>query len=211
MYHHLVDRLLLFLVGGLVGFALGYLARSVREIEEEIEIIDPKFTKNSRGESQTDLLLRVGLFLVVVLTAWSAFSTQKANNRIQDTQNAVARITVCNQQYLEKTIAALNERTTYTAAQSQANVVLQSSQAQFLNQLLDRSKSSSQHLTALHDYVDALTFFVTISSKSANKVAENPYPTPEELQTCLHSPTNTPLPKITTTPAPSPSPSKKTK
>jgi hypothetical protein len=214
MPNPVVDRIVFLLIGGFIGFVLGYLVRSVRAIKEEIHVMENKIDKRNveHGAARTDLLMRIGLLLVVLLTAYSAFSTQRANNASRDTQNALIRVTTCTQQYLDKTITALNERTTYSREQSDAVLELQTSQAHFLSQILDRSKTPDERVAALQDYFQALTKYITISMKSSHKVAENPFPTSSEFQTCM---TKGPAPSLPTVspsaPQPSPSPSKKTK
>jgi hypothetical protein len=203
---HVIDRLIFLLIGGFIGFVLGYIVRSVHAIKEEMNVMENKIDRQNleRGTARTDLLTRIGLLLVVCLTAFSAFSSQRNTNSSKDTQDALVRVTICTQQYLEKTITALNERTTYTQEQNEAVVELQTSQAHFLTQILDRTKTPDEHIQELKNYLQSLTNFLMISVKSSHKVAENPFPTSTELQLCM---TQGPAPTLKTITSPSPQPS----
>jgi len=189
------DRLLLFLFGCIIGFILGYIVRSLRAIKEELDEVDeivkekfPNHTRNEDGIVRHPLVMDLALLLVIVLTVWASFASQKASNDVQETQDQQTRSTLCVQQYLSKTISALNERTTYTQEQAEKNVELQKAQAKFLGLLLHKPPYSEKRRTeAVDRYVDTLTDFVEVSGKASDKVDANPYPTNEELRDCLRA------------------------
>jgi hypothetical protein len=182
------DRLGWLLLGCLIGFVLGYIVRYLHEIKEELDEVDHVVRKshNEDGFVRNPIVLDVTLLLVVALTVWAAFASQKASNEVQQSQKTISRITFCNEQYLSKTIEALNERTTYSQEQANSNVALQRAQARFLTVVLtDPPVSKVQSKAALGQYFDALTKFVTVNGKADQKIENYPYPTNTELEDCL--------------------------
>lgn len=92
------DRFLWLSLGGGIGFVLGYIVRSLREIKEEVdEIVEierrirhddqipPKDSsdRSSQGSSW-ELASRIALFIVVAVTVWAAFVSQKASNDVAE-------------------------------------------------------------------------------------------------------------------------------
>lgn len=182
------DRLGWLLLGCIIGFALGYIVRYLQEIKEELDEVDRVVKKNHNedGFVRNPIVMDIALLFVVVLTVYAAFSSQQASNDVQASQDRIARITFCNQQYLSKTIQALNERTTYTQDQARANVDLQRAQGRFIGILLKNPPVADREVKdALTNYFTALTTFVTVNSKADAKVDTYPYPTNDELQNCL--------------------------
>lgn len=90
------DRLLWLLLGCFIGFVFGYIVRSLREIKEEVDEIvenkrktstgdDPEtYEQNERGSFSWELASRISLFVVVSLTIWAAFVSQKASNDVAE-------------------------------------------------------------------------------------------------------------------------------
>lgn len=181
----LLERSILLLIGCVLGYILARIVDYLREIKEEVdEVLD--IERHKQDERGTAKITTVVLVFVVALTAFAAFSSQKATNDGQSAQNRVAAISVCNKEFLGKTIVALNERTTYTQELATANIELQKSQAAFYALLLgDPPPSEQASRDAAERYLDDLTTFVTVSEKSKLKVSTNPYPTPEEFSHCL--------------------------
>lgn len=98
------ERMTYILLGCFIGFVLGYVVRSLREIKEEVdEIVEikregrpaeptPK-NPNDRGSFSWEKASRLSLFVVVAVTVWAAFVSQKASNDVQENyeQDQVAR------------------------------------------------------------------------------------------------------------------------
>lgn len=194
------DRLIYFILGCAVGAIVGYIVASLRYIREELDEVDnivkhnghrddpPEGETRSRDERGAMKLSgsQVAILFVVLLTAWAAFASQKASHEAKTAQNSLAAVSDCNRVYLQKTIVALNERTTYTQESTKANVELQKSQATFFGILLHKPPYSQRKQNAAAQvYFAALNHFIDISEKSAQKVAQNPFPTDEELASCL--------------------------
>lgn len=183
------ERLGWLLFGCAIGFVLGYIVRSLRDIKEELDDVEKlvKQQKNEDGFVRYPLVMDIALLCVVVLTVWAAFASQRASNDVQSTQNDLARTTVCTQQYLSKTIRALNERTTYSQQAVAANVELQRAQAEMLSVLLrEPPVGDPDREKAVQSYFRALTDFVSLSGRSGQKADTYPYPTNEELAECLN-------------------------
>lgn len=183
------ERLGYLMVGCLIGFILGYIVRSLRDIKEELDEVadEMKHNRNEDGIVRNPIVLDIALLLVVVLTVWASFSSQKASNDIQDTQDQLLRVTTCTKTTLTKTVEALNQRTTYTQDQTEANVNLQRAQVEFLQTLFQEPPSTEkQRKDALRHYFDSLTKFVTVAGAARQKAAFYPYPTTDDLNNCLY-------------------------
>lgn len=185
------DRVLYLFLGMFAGFILGYITKSLREIKEEIEQVDAavKRQKNERGFMRYPLVADAMLLLVLGITVYAAFSSQRVSNDVTDTQDLISRVTFCNQEYLSDTISALNERTTYSTEQARANVKLQQEQAELLGFLLtEPPPAEAEGRMALRDYFQSgVQNFIIVNERALVKYRENPYPTEEELQACLEN------------------------
>lgn len=179
------DRIGYLLLGFFIGFVLGYLVQSIRIIKEKVTSVENKLDKKEEGSINRQFAANVVLFLVVMLVAWTAFSSQKISNDVKVTQGEVTRVTTCTQEYLSKTISALNERTKYTSEQAKSNVELQEFQTKFLKVLLTKPPNEINSESALKLYVKNLQEFADISKKKAEKVDQNPYPTNPQLTECV--------------------------
>lgn len=135
----------------------------------------------------------VALFLVVVLTAYSAFQSQMNNNDLRDQTQVNAQqdrndraVVSCTVRYLGETLSAVNARTTYSGSQAEANIILQQAQAAFVEQALQEPALEATRVAqALRTYLAALEDFVELQKKSLGKQKTNPYPTEESFQDCL--------------------------
>lgn len=184
------DRLGWLLLGCLIGFVVGYVVRSLREIKEELnetgEIVKDKLG-DEKGFVKLPEWKNMALFLVVLITVWAAFSSQKATQDAQDAQDQMQIVVDCNKTYITKILDAVHERTTYTSEQAKSNVRLQTAQALLWTLLLEQPpRSEIDRREAAQKYLDSLTSFVVISGKSAQKVDNNPFPTPDELDKCFN-------------------------
>lgn len=192
------QRLAYLLLGCFIGFILGYIARSLRDIEEKVTDIDNLMHKGDEGMVSIPKFRKPNLkdfllFFVVALVAFSSFQSQKVSNevkvnsdhnRITDIQ--VQKIVYCNQVFLQKTIGTLNERTTYTVSQAQANIDLQKRFSELLGVLTFKPpKSEIDRSNALDLYFLKLKTFIQVNQKAINKTVTNPFPTVTEFTDCL--------------------------
>lgn len=189
-------RLSWILIGCAIGFIAGYLVRYVqehllltREIRDEVVKIDRVVERRVDGDSGfagNSWLTNVCLFLVVTLTAYSAFASQRTTDRVQRQQINNDLVSQCSQTFLAKTISALNARTQYSQQQTEANVKLQQAQATFLTGLLNR-KSPDEGLSETRTYLQALGAYTSAAGKNSQQIVMHPYPTQIEYQNCLRS------------------------
>lgn len=188
--NHLGERILFLAIGGVMGFVLGYIVRSITCLRNDVEEIKHHSHPKDAGLSRKPVILDVVLLFVVCLTVFASFQSQKASNRVSDSQARIERVSACTLTFLSKTITALNDRTTYTGEQADKNIELQKAQARYLNFVVHKPPPSMHEaLKAFRQYLSALTNFITVSEKNHDAITTNPYPTSLELQRCLNGET----------------------
>lgn len=193
------DRLGFLILGGMIGFILGYIVRSLRDIKEELdevdELVKDRFKNRDESGFINSTLGNVALIVVIGLTVFASIASQRAHN---DSENALkqfnaaqvqlAHQTLCNRTVLKDALVALNERTTYSEAQVNTNVALQTSFSRLLGTLLNNPDlSPKQREDATNKYFQDLTNYVSIADKTKQKVRDNPFPSDEELSSCLEA------------------------
>lgn len=186
----------------LLGMAIGYILRTLQEVKKEVQEVDEtlKRDKNEKGFMRNPIIADFAILIALGLCVFAAVSTQITNNRLEatvaqlednqkndrSTRDDLAQITVCTQDFLSKTIVALNERTEYTQNQTNSNVELQRAQYKFLQSVLVGEPSDPRETReALSLYISKLENFNVVSSKNREKTQEYAYPTKEELNECL--------------------------
>ena len=189
------ERVFYFILGCIVGAIFGYLARHLQTIEARVDHVD-KIIEQDRKEagfmklpsfnwsklkrpSFRDLMLIV----VVLMVAFAAFSSQRNSNDVKHTQSDQLKVGYCNAEFLGKTIEALNERTTYSGSQVQANITLQKSFLEFLRILTFQPPKPQEEQERA--YYKDLGLFVEIAEKAVDKQVKNPYPTVDQFTSCL--------------------------
>lgn len=192
----LEDRLITFVFGMFFGGVIGYIVCYLRTIKEELDEVyeiekgshgaEKRPPRDEAGITRYPVVFNATLAIVFGLTLWASISTQKVNNDLKDQQAQIQQITKCNAVFQEKTIEALNERTTYAQKQADSNVKLQKAQSVMLGILLHRPPfTQKKRERAIQEYLAALKDFIKVSEKQAQKVENNPYPTTEEFTDCL--------------------------
>lgn len=188
------ERVTWFLLGVIVGWMIGKLKEIRRgeiEIREKLEEVDRHVKKQKRQRDESGIVryplaADVLLFVVIVMTAWAAFATARTNAELERQSQRSDEITACVQQYLYKTIEALNERTTYTQDTVDSNVDLQEGLAEFIDILLFQPpKTPQERYAALQKFDRKLAAYVATANKQRGKTLAYPYPTEEELSACL--------------------------
>lgn len=132
-------------------------------------------------------ILRDWVFWVLLLGViiFSVVRTQQSNDRVADVQTSMLRSQDCTQQFFGSTINALNERTTYTVQQANANQDLQQAQLKFITVLAAPDHTTAQGTAAFSDYFDALRHYNTLVQLGAGKADRFPYPRVEDYRACL--------------------------
>lgn len=204
------DRLVLFVLGCLIGSVVGYIVRLLQETREKIIVVDEHVQDTHHDPHDergfiTFAAIKKNLLTIILVgvAAWAAFSTQSVNNNFKSSQDElvstqaelkkaqdrIEHVVSCTSFILTKAITALNERTTYSGAQADANVELQKAQAEMLDILTHEPPySDAEKEAALQAYLDAQDRFFELAKKAGVKVDENDYPTKAEFETCLEAP-----------------------
>jgi hypothetical protein len=92
----------------------------------------------------------------------------------------------CTTQVLFDVVAAVNSRTTYTTDQTNSNIELIKAQLEFLTRFSDEPPPTDEEAIQVYNqYVAAVTAFLTLAEKTRDQQIQNPYPTVEDLTTCL--------------------------
>lgn len=213
-----IGWVLLGMVLGYVLRLLQDLKKEVHEVDEIVTRRERRSAAKQRrvrdegGFMQNRIVADVIMVLVFSMCLWATISTGATNNKLRDavgevraqqvsletnqkadeqTQLRLARITVCTQEYLTETIVALNTRTKYTQKQANANVLLQKAQTEFLQVVLVRPPvSEADREAALRLYVARLEQFVDVAQQSKKATQSQNYPTAEQLNSCLNTPTD---------------------
>lgn len=182
----LTERLTYLLIGLALGFLAGYITRTLQKIERKVDDVDRIVKqRNEKGFMRVPLLADAFMLMIFAIMVFATFQTQAVNNDVKSTQESQRVTTKCTQQYLSKTIKALNERTEYTRQTAELNVELQQAQAEFLSLAL--SKPSAEVDQGLRRYVKSLTDFVDASARTREAQTMNPYPTEDEFSNCVNS------------------------
>lgn len=183
------DRLWFLLVGAAIGFVLGYITRALREIKEELHDVEEivKRDRGERGSALYSFVSNLSLVIALALTVYAAIVSQQASNDVRDTQDRMTQVVRCNQAYLAEALSALNERSTYSTQQARANVKLQKAQAHLLKILLTEPPPSElRGRRVLRSYFEqGVLNYIDVNSKAIKKYEMNPYPTEEDLWSCM--------------------------
>lgn len=188
------ERLIYLLLGIGIGFILGYIVASIREIKEKVAEVNEKVggrqrrEMNDHGFMRFPIIADFALVTVVMITVWAAFASQKASNEVKDTQDQLARVSHCNYVVFGAFLAAVDDRNTTFKAALHSNVELQKSWYDFVKYQLHLPPypEVAQRAKA-NKYADYLKSFLDLSEESEKKAAANPYPTKRELSNCVYN------------------------
>lgn len=197
------ERVLYLLLGVEVGFFLGYFTRMLREIREGVKEVDrflkmsPSRKRDERGVVGRQAVQNFALLLVVFITAFAAFSSQKASNDADESlkqtkanQAQLERVVTCIISSQTELFDAINTRTTYTQGQAVANKTLQKAQRVFFGVLLHRPPYTEvKREKAAREYQDALDAFLDAANASENNAKFTKYPQAEDLLMCIEAET----------------------
>jgi hypothetical protein len=125
------------------------------------------------------------LGVIVIITVFAAFQSQRVSNQIQNDQEVRLREASCTEDTLFKTVEALNNRTQFTTQQARSNVSLQRDQFRMLVIFLDDTFSQEDRDKAFRNYVEKLRVFIDVTSKQADSSEAFPYPTRLDYADCL--------------------------
>lgn len=190
-----LERIEWFALGSFLGFVLGYIVAHLRAIEQKVDDVDNdiKRIRDEKGVMSQGIAANIALFAVVVVTLYAALLSQAASNNSGKTAEDVLQIQAdqkqnldCTTQILFDAIEALNERTTYSAAQNDSNIALQKDQLNFLTRFLTKPPpNESQQSASFQTYVDSVMEFLELTEATKTRQMQNPYPKTEDLTRCL--------------------------
>lgn len=173
-----------------IGFILGYVVARLREMQEKADTVDTH-KRTERGFMRIPVVADALYILALIVVLWSAFSAQKAVNNAQDTQDKLEVVTKCNRVYLGAFLEAVEPRTSANQTQANDNVELQKAWYEFVQfQLHIPPYPEGKQREKANEYAGALKEFVKTSDQAQNKVAQNPYPTEQQLDNCIHTKEN---------------------
>lgn len=166
------------ILGGAVGFVLGYIVARLREIGEEVAKIDENtsYKRNESGFAMTTLAVPV----VVLITAFAAFASARVSNQLDHTVTCITQYNVHQGEALSSRDSAIKEGTQseidlwtkyahlYAQAKSDPSKVPQAQEA--------LSRAIMSHRDALIE-TQATRF-------------QNPYPNPDVLKDCKENAQN---------------------
>lgn len=212
------DRLVLFALGCVLGFILGRFDLRLRDIKDQMNEIDEcvhecrKRIRDERGTMKISAIRHGALLVVVALCFVSTYLSGSAANKSNDTSQRVIQLQSeqkqnvdCTTQVLFDAIRALNERTTYSGAQADANIALVQGQLDLLLRSQDPNLTDAEGQELFQTYVAKVQEFIELANKTKGQQLEFPYPTVEDLTRCLADKPNdnNPDPSEGSTPTPS--------
>lgn len=188
------------LLGVGIGYVLGRFHSYLREIKEELDEVDDIVKRHDEsGFMRNPIMADIAVLLAIAICVWAAFSTNSTNNKLENNlkedqvqqaellkaQEAIERLSICNQTYLTQTVVALNERTEYAQNRADANVKVVKSESKFWRFLLvEPPPSDEEGRAALERYLVLIDEFVEASERAKNNVVLHPFPTDEDLKSC---------------------------
>jgi hypothetical protein len=115
------------LLGGVIGFVLGYFTCYLRSIKEELDEVKDELDqeheaasrkRDEKGFMNVRLLRDAAVLFVVLLSAWASFVSQKASHDSINSQQNYEALVRCNTKTTQELITALNARAKYTVGQT---------------------------------------------------------------------------------------------
>lgn len=193
------DRLGWLLIGVVIGFFLGYLTRTLREIKEEVhevdEIVKSEWNKHrdEKGSINLPSWPNIALIIVILATVFAALQSQSAANKVKSTQDELFRtqqklenVVGCNKELLDQTLKVLNVRTRTAEAAAKANLSLQQSQKWLLDVIFHVPPYSTERQEIARKlYAEDLKEFLDTGNNSEFVSKINRYPKAADLTDCI--------------------------
>lgn len=188
---HLIEGVLWVGFGAFAGWAVG-----MTQCRIEKHLHSPghsrrshhlRHHKNEQGLTRHPLVLDIALLIVVAITVYSAFMSQKASNEVSAAVNQNSKGAQCTYTTMFGVTQAADARTSYALEQAKANQKLQKSQARMIGVLLNPKNQQNPDAgrQALANYFKDLTSFTHASSQYTEAINSNPYPKPKDYYDCL--------------------------
>lgn len=113
----LLERIVLFTVGLGVGFILGYIVARLREIERKVDTVGrevhevDEIVKGKTGALERPPLTHILMLVVLLITAFAAFSAAKTNNALEETVYCLTRFNTNQNEALSSRDEAIKDET----------------------------------------------------------------------------------------------------
>lgn len=111
----LLERTMLLAIGGAIGFILGYIVRSLRDIQEKVDEVDDivKHTQGhgEKGAMRLPSLASLFMALVVLVTVWAAFAASSTNSELGHTVTCLTRFNTHQNEALTARDNAIKQET----------------------------------------------------------------------------------------------------
>jgi hypothetical protein len=181
------------LLGGVIGFVLGYFTCYLRSIKEGVDEVKDELEhevalhkRDEKGFMRIPIAADIAVLVVVALTAWASFISQKSSHDVQDGQARQDVVVSCIKTTMADTLSSLNQRAVYTVAIADANIDLQRAQREFSKVALHRPPYSvARRYQAFKSYFDQLKRFLRLAHKNKANVVEHPLPDIGDFNKCL--------------------------
>lgn len=185
----LEDRLVWMAVGCFIGFVLGYIVRSLRDIHEKVNHVDQffpdgdsvessKWDRNEGGFMRHPKIADIAMVLVIGLCVWAAFSTQKVNNHLNT-------VLTCITKYNSHEGTALESRDSKIKAGTQSEIELWGK----YGKLYAEAKKDPSKIPALQETLnEAITAHRDDLIRLQQARDSYPYPDPDIVASCKEQP-----------------------
>lgn len=180
------------LIGCMIGLLLGYSVRILEDVADNSKFWmngPERFTSrhsDQRGVMHTRLYGNVALLLVVAITVWAAVVSQRASDDVREVQDRMGQILECNQNVFARALDVLNDRTTYSTDQLDANLDLQIAQSNMIEAiLLEDPPTAGTYERESELYLEKLLVFIGATQKSKTTRDTKPYPKAEDIERCV--------------------------
>jgi len=94
------------LLGMAIGFVFGFIVARLRSIEEKVETVDEHLKKQKRvrddaGFMRIPVVADALYLLSLVIVLWGAYAAHQATIKVEQTNDDLRQVVVCNQEYLK--------------------------------------------------------------------------------------------------------------
>lgn len=172
------ERLLWLLFGCAIGFILGYIVRSLRDIKDELDEVANEVTPK-RKRTEAGFMRRFGisdlaLLAVVILTVWAAFASSKASSDVH-------QLVTCTTKYNISQGDALTSRDGSVKSGTSSEITMW----ERYQQLFKIAQSNPSKIPVLQRQLNtAIGQHIQDLKKLQKARSATPYPNPDVLVTC---------------------------
>ena len=182
------DRIGFFILGCFLGFVMGYVVRHLREIRNRLDEVDIVVKpKNEDGFLETRFGTNIVMVMVLLMTAGAAFFSQRASDRVEDTQSQVSQTLACHQDVFESFIEFVGKRTELQVAQGKNASETSRKQLGYWNEAFKEPVNYDVAVRKLKDYLASLEQDVQLSSELANYTVNSEFYKDPGIDKCVEN------------------------